>query len=484
MKQWPLRLKVSLWAVLLGGATLLIIGAIGAWRVEAVALRNLDDQLRRQTSQLLTNIAQRSGPVDWNSPEQAGQVLGPLDARGVQIEQAPNLKVYDSLPAMPAGLGTEPVTAEIQGTKVRILQAAREGTVVRVAADLAPIGALVRNVWVTCSFALPLVLISMGIAGWWLSRRILRPVEELATDLEEAAATMDTETKNRNLPSRGGDAEIGHLTDILNSMFTRMRQSYQQARRFSADASHELKTPLTIIRGEVEAALRSEQLAPQTEKLMIDLLEETGRLISIVEGLLLLSQADAGKLQFDLKPVNMSALLSEIVEDVEILASPREISVFTDFQTNVLIKGNAQFLRQVALNLFDNAIKYNRHRGEIRATLSVHNGLAIFAISNTGEPIPEEDRAHIFDRFHRAEPSRDRTRGGHGLGLSICREITRVHQGDITLEPSHSGWTRFQVTLPLPSQEFTESAVRRADDVALPPPLASEPQAVVTRGIR
>jgi signal transduction histidine kinase len=484
MKRWPLRLKVSLWAVLLGGATLLVIGAIIAWRVRAVATKNFDDQLRRHADRLLTSFDDQAGPVDWTDPAKVTRALGPLDVRGVQIEKTP-LRLYDSLPSMPAaGLGAEPMTAEVQGMRLRLLQASREGIIVRLAMDLAPIDSLVRNVWITCAFALPVVLLSMGLGAWWLSRRILRPVEELATDLEEAAASMDSETKNRNLLSRAEDAEIGHLTEILNSMFNRIRQSYQQARRFSADASHELKTPLTIIRCEVEAALRNEQLPPQTEKLMIDLMEETSRLISIVEGLLLLSQADAGKLQFDLQPVNMSALLDDIVEDIEILAGPTEIRVFTDFQANVLIQGNAQFLRQIALNLFDNAIKYNQPRGEIRATLSVHNGLAIFAISNTGQPIPEEDRVRIFDRFHRAEPSRDRTRGGQGLGLSICREIARAHQGDITLEPSPAGWIKFQMTLPLPSQEFTESAVRRADEGAVAPPLADEPQAVVTRGIR
>lgn len=478
MKRWPLRLKVSIWAVALGGATLLVIGAIIAWRVQVVAVRALDARLERQMSQVLSNLWDRGGPVDWKDPAQVAQVLGTLDVRGVRVHQAPNSQLYDSLPSLLVA-EPEPVNVEAGGMRLRILSAARDGMSLRVAVDLAPIDHIVRNVWITCAFALPVVLLSMGIGAWWLSRRILRPVEELATDLEEAAATMDSETKNRDLSSRDEDAEIGHLTDILNSMFGRIRQSYQQARRFSADASHELKTPLTIIRGEVEAALRSENLSPQTEKLMIDLLEETGRLISIVEGLLLLSQADAGKLQFDLKPVNMTTLLAEIADDIEILASEREITVFPDFQANVLIKGNAQFLRQVAFNLFDNAVKYNHPGGEIRATLSISNGLAVFAISNTGPPIPEEDRVRIFDRFHRAEPSRDRSRGGHGLGLSICREITRAHQGDITLEPAPMGWTKFQVTLPLPSQEFTESAVRRAEDVAVPSPLSQQESRVV-----
>jgi signal transduction histidine kinase len=483
MQKWPLRLKVSLGAVLLGGAMLLAIGALLASRIVSVAQRNLDETLNLQASQVLLSISRSSGPVDWASESRVAQVLGPIADRAVQIEQPPGRPVYHMRSPVPAGRADGPYTVEVGGVEWRAVQAVQQGVLVRIGAELKPLQTLQRTVWMTCLFALPVVLGSMGFGGWWLSRRVLRPVEELASNLADVAAKID-DSSEQLLSSPGTEPEISHLTDVLNAMFGRIRQSFAQARRFSADASHELKTPLTIIRGEVEAALRSEELPPQTEKTMLDLLEETGRLISIVEGLLLLSQADAGKLQFDLQPVNMSMLLSEIVEDVEILADPRGISVWTDFQENVLIQGSAQFLRQVALNLFDNAIKYNQPKGEIRATLSADNGLAIFAISNTGPPIPEEDRARIFDRFHRADRSRDRSRGGHGLGLSICREIVRGHGGDITLEASPSGWTKFQVTLPLPSQDFTESAVRRADEGAMPPLLAGEPQVVVTRGAR
>lgn len=476
MKRWPLRLKVSLWAVTLGGITLLAIGTLIAWNVRRVAVNRMDAALLAEATGVSSALEKLDAPVDWSDARQVAQLLGrPAVDRVVQIEQPPGTVVYSpaDIPIPPAP--EKPTSLDLNGRPFRAVQVITKGRAVRVAASMEGLAEINRTLWITCIYALPVVLISMGIGGWWLSRKVLRPVEELA----DAASEIDARTSDRQLPSTGTNDEIGHLTDVLNGMFGRIRESFVQARRFSADASHELKTPLTIIRGEVEAALRSPHLSPQIEKTMLDLHEETGRLINIVEGLLLLSQADAGKLQFDMQPVNFSLLLSEIVEDIEILASPREISVDTDFQASVLVEGSAQFLRQVALNLFDNAIKYNIDRGEIRATLSIHNGLAVFAISNTGVPIPPDDRARIFDRFHRADQSRERKSGGQGLGLSICREIVRSHGGDITLEPSPAGWVKFQMALP--SRDMTQSAVRRADKNTEVPSLANEAPAVVTK---
>jgi signal transduction histidine kinase len=236
---------------------------------------------------------------------------------------------------------------------------------------------------------------------------------------------------------------------VLNAMIERIQQSYEQARRFSADASHELKTPLTIIRGEIEAALRSGKLTPAHERTMLNLQEETERLVHIVESLLLLSQADAGKLKLDLRPVDLSVMLEDLMEDVEILAAPRDLKLQVKIAKNAVVRAEPQFIRQILLNLFDNAIKYNEPNGEIHAELRADQQNVIFTISNTGSIIGEEDRPRVFDRFHRAERSRERSRGGQGLGLSICREIARAHGGEIGLVPNEFGWTSFELKLPL-----------------------------------
>jgi signal transduction histidine kinase len=185
---------------------------------------------------------------------------------------------------------------------------------------------------------------------------------------------------------------------------------------------------------------------------MLDLLDETGRLIHIVEGLLLLSQADAGKFPGGTEKIALTELIEELAEDIEILGNRLEIGVELRLAPSVCVKGSPQFLRQLVLNLFDNAIKYNRQSGTIRCELTTSGGMAVFRIANTGAEIPESDRARIFDRFFRVESSRVRTGiggGGQGLGLSIAREIVRAHGGTLTIEPSEPGWVVFQFTIPL-----------------------------------
>jgi signal transduction histidine kinase len=251
-------------------------------------------------------------------------------------------------------------------------------------------------------------------------------------DIVDAAEHITAERLDQRLPVTGSQDEIGHLTDVLNRMIDRLQRSFEQARRFSADASHELKTPLTIIRGELEIALRSGELQHGVERTMLDVLDETGRLVHIVEGLLLLSQADAGKFPVGTEVVALSGLIEELTEDIEILGNRLEIGVELSLARGVRVKGSPQFLRQLMMNLFDNAIKYNRQAGTIRCQLTTDDGMAVFRIANTGAEIPEADRGRIFDRFFRVESSRARSGlggGGQGLGLSIAREIVRAHGG-------------------------------------------------------
>ena len=208
-----------------------------------------------------------------------------------------------------------------------------------------------------------------------------------------------------------------------------------------------MKTPLTVIRCELEAALSSGDLAPAQEKLLVDLLDEVSRLSNITESLLLLARADAGRLRLDLQPVALTTLLCELLEDAEILAAQSNVRIEAEL-ASVIVRGDSQFLRRLLLNLLDNAIKYNALDGIVRVRLSVRRGMCIAAVANTGGGIPREEAAHVFDRFYRGDESRSGWNRGCGLGLSICREIARAHGGEIRLDVSQSGWTEFQFILP------------------------------------
>ncbi len=450
MKGWPLRLKVTLWSVLVGGFALLLFGGVVGVSLRRSALTRLDNALGHEANDFFASLREHTSPNLWKDQNEVHELFGLVRSLyAFDVEQPPGKSVYRTrslgTAQIPGGPDDIAFTAIIDGDKVRVLQVTHNDVRVRVAADLGPIEQIERTLWITYAVLLPLTLLLIAFGGMWLSKKALNPVEQIAA----AAERITAQRLDHGLPSPGTNDEIGHLTDVLNEMIARIRVSFEQARRFSADASHELKTPLTIIRGEIEASLRSGQLPSIVEKTMLDLLEETGRLIHIVESLLILSQADAGKFNIELSPVDLGAFMDELVEDVEILAAPRSITLNTDFAPGVFVNANVQFLHQVLLNLFDNAVKYNQPDGEIHAKLIRQNGQAVFTISNTGANISSEDRERIFDRFHRADRSRDRSTGGQGLGLSICREIIRAHGGEISLEPSRYGWTCFRFSVPL-----------------------------------
>jgi signal transduction histidine kinase len=235
---------------------------------------------------------------------------------------------------------------------------------------------------------------------------------------------------------------------VLNAMFDRLQRSFEQARRFTADASHELRTPLTILRGEIEEALRSSRNNPEQEKILVSLLEQTGGLQKIAANLLLLAGFDAGKFPLDRAAVDFSGAVDQAVEDTEMLAAPARLRVDKEISASVVVEGDAVLLRRVLLNLTDNAVRYNRHGGEVRLTLRLETEAAVFSIGNTGPGIPAARHGELFQRFFRLDSDRNRASGGSGLGLSLCREIIGAHGGAITLARSDETWTEFVVRLP------------------------------------
>jgi heavy metal sensor kinase len=294
--------------------------------------------------------------------------------------------------------------------------------------------------------ALPLAVLVAALGVWWITRKALQPLREVAA----AAEQIDAKALNRRLPQPRVQDEVGRLVQVLNHTFDRLERSFEQATRFSSDASHELKTPLTIMRGEIESALKAEVDNPRIESLLDGLLAETQRLCDIVEKLLLLSRADAGALTLRKEILDFSSVCHELVEDAEILATPKRINTEFEISSEVEVWADESYLRRMLLNLLDNAIKYNVEGGALSISLTRSGALALFRIGNTGPGIPNGQENRVFERFYRADLSRSSDTGGSGLGLSICREIVAAHGGQMWLEQPRSGWTAFAVTLPSP----------------------------------
>ena len=230
----------------------------------------------------------------------------------------------------------------------------------------------------------------------------------------------------RESPSERGGDEIARLTRVFNRMMTRLERSFQQTSRFSADASHELRTPLAVLQGNIEEALQKPDATEEQQELLASLLEQSQRLKSIIQGLLLLSRSDSGRLSIERDTINLGKLVAGIDEDISYLLEDSGITYSSDLPENIKIHGDAKLLRLAIFNLMQNAVRYNTGKGgRIRTSLALNEGHATISVGNTGEQIPEEEREHIFERFYRG--AQNRSVRGQGLGLSLARVITEAH---------------------------------------------------------
>lgn len=253
-----------------------------------------------------------------------------------------------------------------------------------------------------------------------LSGRLSRPVEKLAVDSEENRAQRERAEAALELTS----AEL------------------QRSARFSADASHQLKTPVTVLRAGLEELLAKENLTPAECDQISALIHQTYRLSSVIEDLLLLSRLDAGRLEIDFRPVNLTQLIEASLDDLGALPDGLELGVETDFPAALHIGGEKRYTSLILQNLLENARKYNRPGGRIRIRARAEGGWVFLTVDNTGRPIPPAAQAHIFERFHRGAMGENVP--GYGLGLNLARELARLHQGDLRLVRSDGEGTEFE----------------------------------------
>ena len=273
---------------------------------------------------------------------------------------------------------------------------------------------------------LPAIFLGL-IGGWWITRKTLEPVSALIAAVENL---HERNLKGRLPRSKNGD-ELDRLTEVFNAMTARLDDSFQRIREFTLHASHELKTPLTILRGELEASLTGEQLSPSQRERVLSHIDEIERLTKIVDGLTLLAKADAGQIQLKCENVALDELVQDDLADAKILAQAQNIQVNLTACEKTTIVGDRHRLRQLLLNLTDNAIKYNHPGGTVDISLSKEADTATLIVSNTGPGVTPELQSRVFERFFRGEPSHNRNIDGCGLGLSIAQWIVHAHNASI-----------------------------------------------------
>ncbi|MFN0076111.1 MAG: sensor histidine kinase [Prosthecobacter sp.] len=291
---------------------------------------------------------------------------------------------------------------------------------------------------------LPAILLGI-IGGGLLMRRALRPIEDLTVVLEKTDASNLAEP----VQGSGNGDELDRMAAVFNGMKQRLGVSFTQAREFTLHASHELKTPLTIMHSTLEQMLGDAITpAPHRER-VASMLEEVQRLSSIVGQLAFLAKADAGLLTFANETVALDELVRDLTEDTTMLAASANITVKLDACEPVQVSGDRMRLRQLLLNLADNAVKHNQPCGSITLSLCAQDQHAVFQITNTGPVLPPELRARVFERFFRGDAAHGTTVEGSGLGLSIAESITQAHGGSIVMAATSDGRTCITLRLPL-----------------------------------
>jgi signal transduction histidine kinase len=233
----------------------------------------------------------------------------------------------------------------------------------------------------------------------------------------------------------------------LSKPVERLVVDSERSARFSADASHQLKTPVTVMRAGLEELLADENLTSEECHQISALIHQTYRLSSLIEDLLLLSRLDAGRLKLDFRAVNLSELIEAAIDDLSALPDELEVDVETDFPSGLHIAGEKRYTTIILQNLLENARKYNRRGGRIRIAAATEGEFVRLIVGNTGRPISAATQEHIFERFHRGAIGENVP--GYGLGLNLARELARLHQGDLRLVRSDENWTEFEVRFQL-----------------------------------
>ena len=283
------------------------------------------------------------------------------------------------------------------------------------------------------------------LGGWWLTRRALAPVGALT----EAVEQIHARNLDKKIPRSGNGDELDRLTEVFNAMTTRLSESFTRIREFTLHASHELKTPLTVLCGEAETTLRDDGISAPERDRAASQLDELRRLTRIVDGLTLLAKADAGQVALRLEPVRLDELVRDNFADLQILAEPQGIKVTLETCDEFILRGDRHRLRQLLLNLADNAVKYNLPQGSVTVNLRRTGEGAELSIANTGAGIPAELLPRVFDRFFRGDSAHGNEVDGCGLGLSIAQWIVSAHDGAIKINSVPEQLTTVTVRLPL-----------------------------------
>jgi heavy metal sensor kinase len=295
-------------------------------------------------------------------------------------------------------------------------------------------------------FSIPVLLLVASAGGYWLSRKAVAPVGEIA----RAAEAISEDELSKRLPVPQTGDELQNLSEILNDLFDRLEIAFKRVMQFTADASHELRTPVALMRTRTEVALRKERSQADYRETIVRIHNELERTSALIENLMTLARADSGAQVLELTSTSLNEVLGEIAEPARLLADKKSVHYEQRLpETPLRVSGNPASLRRLFLILIDNAVKYSPLEGHVSLALTACDGSAVTEIRDKGIGISPSDLPHIFERFYRADESRSRESGGTGLGLSIAKWIAEAHHGGISVSSDVGEGSVFRVQIPL-----------------------------------
>lgn len=325
-----------------------------------------------------------------------------------------------------------------------IIENGEVASILQIGTSLETLQNTLHVLFLTIIFGILASLALASFGGWFMAKKSLSPVADITT----AARRITAHNLDQRIEVSNPEDEVGRLTETINDMIFRLNDSFKRISRFSSDVSHELRTPLTILRGEMEVALRSQRTPEEYKEVIASGLEEVERMSIMVEELLLLSKAEQGELKLNISEIPLHKLLEGIYNNAGVLSRGKGITITMNNSEDVYVNGDEMRLRQVLLNLVDNAVKYSPSGGKVELSLTRDKEYAHISVKDTGLGIAKEEQDKIFGRFYRVDASRSREIGGTGLGLSICKWITEAHGGKIAVVSDIGKGTTFTVSLP------------------------------------
>ncbi len=464
MKRWTIRTQLTLWYT----GSVVGISVVGVlllyWGFVYTSSRNVDILLHEE-AEALGSYLSLSPTADVQAyiaqlVEEKDHFIGQnkyvqvSNDRGEVIGRSANLA--EAIFPLPAPEGT-PTREEVFVTilfagalpvRVVILPVVSQSGhrfFVQEGISLEGLHASLRRLRTTLFFLLPSMLGLSVVSGWLMARRVLQPIKAITRE----AHTIEAQDLSRRLPIANPQDEIGQLAGVLNSLLSRLERAFAQMRQFTADAAHELRTPLAVLRCGIEVVAGKARSPAEYQEALETYIEEVSHLSRIVDNLFTLARADTGQQEFEWETVNLSGLLQEVYEQADLVAEARGLSISLHTDGEVSVQGDRLRLKQLLLNLLDNAVKCTPTGGRVHLAVNREESWARVTVEDTGIGIPAEALPYIFDRFYRVDKARSLDNTGGGLGLSICQWIVQAHGGRITVQSRVGYGSTFIVSLPV-----------------------------------